>query len=75
MKKLLIYTIIASTIIFIHIILVCAQCNYLMAVKQASKTNGSDAEIEITMYKYGFKIDANDQDEPTMYTKIKAILN
>lgn len=75
MKKLLIYTILASTIIIIHIILVCAQSNYLEAVKQASKTGEGDESIEQIMLNYGFKIDAYDINKPTMYAKIQAILN
>jgi hypothetical protein len=54
-------------------LLLCAQINYLTAVKISSQTDGSDIEIENVMYKYGFTIDAMDCNTPTMAEKIKAL--
>lgn len=54
-------------------LLLCAQINYLTAVKICSQTDGSDIEIENVMSKYGFNVDANEIIQPTLTDKIKAL--
>ena len=73
MKAKHLYAFIILTSFFI--VLLFAQFNYLVAINQANKTSGTDEAIEKVMFNYGFKLDAISQDEPTMFTKIKAIIN
>ena len=56
-------------------ILQSAQVNYCMAVKNATKSEGTDAAIEEAMMKHGFKIEAMDPKEPTTAEKVIALIN
>lgn len=73
-KHLYTFTLLAFIFIFLNILAYCALFNYVNAINEAKRTDGADAEIEKIMLKYGFDIDANDQNEPTMYAKIQALL-